>query len=174
MRSPPLHGRQILGSLLFRHLNPLGTKSPSRSPHRKIRRPHRVHPPLRGSTRTTTVPLKRVSPSLQLECELPKHARSVAVGKPRSVIPSMFPTVSEPNEMDSAMANHRASGARTGVWSANMLANAECADRTKSRARAVIRKKLHSTPLANRRSLHQISPTIVNTPICTFQLPFHP
>ena len=173
MRFLPLHGSPILRSLLF-HLNPLGIQSPPRSPPRTTRPPHRVHPPPRGSTRTMTVPLKRVSLSIRLGCGLPKHARSAGAGKLRSVVTLIIPTVFAFNEMDSATANHLASGARTEGWSVNMLASAECVGRTKSRARTVIRTKFPPIPLANRRSFHQLSPTIANTSICIFQPPFSP
>ena len=153
MRFLPLHGRRILRSHRF-HLNPLGTVGPPRSPPPVARPPRREHPPPRGWTRKTRMSLEPASPSIRLGCELLKHARSVVVGKPRFATPSINPFVMGSNDTGSAMANHHASGARTEGWSVNMPTSAECVDRIKSRARTVIAKKIPSTPLANRQSIH--------------------
>lgn len=171
MRFPPLLGRRILRSLLF-HLNPIGTGSPSRFPPRMTRPPRLEHLSPRGSTRMMMVPLERASPFTRPGCGLPKHARSAAVGKQRLVIYSINPALSGSNETNSVTENHHANDARTEAWSANTLASAECADRTKSQARTVIRKKIPSTPLADHRFLHRFFLPLTNTPICIFPFPF--
>lgn len=76
------------------------------------------------------------------------------------------------NDAVSVTENRRASDARTEGWFVNMLASAECVDRTKSPARTVIGKKIPFTPLSNRRFHHQISPAFANTPICISPFPF--
>ena len=100
------------------------------------------------------MPLELVSPSTRLECVPPKRARSVGVGKPRYVVSPIRLIVFESNKMMySAMANPHARGARLEDCLASTLRNAECEDRTKSRARTAVEKKILSTLSVNRRSL---------------------
>jgi len=174
MRFLPLPGRRIPRFLPFR-LNPLGTDSTSRSPPRiatnLILPLHHKHPSLHGSTRMATTLLEPASQSTRLGCELPKRVRSAGEGKPRYAATSIRPVAFESNEMvRSVMVNPRVRDARLEVWPASTPRNAKCVERTKSRARTVVGKKIHSTLSADRRflpSFPQPLRTLPSTPSCS-------
>lgn len=163
MRLRPLPGRQIPRSPLSR-LSLLGTGSASRFPPLTVVSPtlprRHEQPSLHGSTGTLMVPLGPASQPTRPECVLHKRARSAGVGKRRYAVPFFMPVTSELNQMVySVMENPHARGAQLEGCLVSMPGSVECEDRTKSRARTVIGKKIRSTLSGNRRPiLHFLQP----------------